>query len=76
MTRIPASDERLIVDALKEHGTVTPNGVQVSGNFFGDLSAKLNEGQRTLSDLIKDMAEHAKSERERKAVEARAENDS
>lgn len=76
MTRIPASDERLIVDALKEHGTVTPNGVQVSGDFFGDLSAKLNEGQRTLSDLINDMAEHAKSERERKQAEAGAQNDS
>lgn len=77
MTSIPASDEKLIVDALKEHGTVTPAGIQVSGNFFGVLSAKLNEGQRTLSDLINDMAAHAKQERERKDAQARAEqNDS
>ena len=76
MVHIPASGEKLIFDALKEHGTVTPTGIQVSGNFLGDLSAKLDEGQRTLSDLIHDMAAHAKLERERKAVEARAQNDS
>lgn len=71
MTHIPAADEKLIFDALKEHGTVTPTGIQVSGNFFGDLNAKLNEGQRTLSDLIGDMAAHAKQERERKEAEAK-----
>lgn len=76
MSRMPAADEKMIRDALKEHGTVTPTGIQVSENFFGDLNAKLNEGQRTISDLINDMAEHAKRERGRKKAEARAQNGS
>ena len=71
MTRMPATDEKIIRDALKEHGTVTPTGVQVSAEFFPELDKKLNAGQRTLGDLIGDMAAHSKQERERKEAEAK-----
>ena len=62
MGKLPPKEEQIIRQAFDAEAVPTESGLRVSADFFQRLTDRLNEGQPTLENMVRSMAEMTKSE--------------
>jgi len=62
MGKLPPKEEQIIRQAFDAEAVPTESGLRVSADFFQRLTDRLNEGQPTLENMVRSMAEMTTSE--------------